>query len=945
MPNTYRQYKRDEKLLIYWMIHASNTIIKSLPSETAIPINTSGEITLPTLVALSELIAKHVKPVPSTIYRLFQSVIEARKRTHSIFKQIVADDPDPEVEKSNESHSHWINGLARAFSALGGDAWLAGRKDRPELASGEEDEEVILSNKFTGLNFNEEGDEDEEGEDQDNPEPVVRARPQKKGKRAKGKRKLVDDEELFDGVPLESYRIIENDAGLATDYLLAVLSSFQEWTDLRYCIQAVWRDVTYEGLNSSIAGTLGNIAVAMVTRTESEIELEFPGHGSYETLMQTITCGNPDKIEGKLRYITARIPENRRKPLGTMYTRDLDVREHFMIHAFQDLLDFVTDFQMTRSGKPTKKMLAELRDWNPTFDLQLATKAQRLKWRRSYTINWLYDLVNAFSSVVVQHRNLSDQQINLECVDWSVNGPWNNYRRLYGLNEFAGEVTALAMQKPGTNVRRKISPHLVFQLQCIVDSLTASRGWWSNELEGDTLVSPASNFRPIRDIDLFLDRKDERPCRGFYQEAGVLIRLLKMDGLFHGDGNRHKRQIYVLRNVTDEFVNWLGACKDMHGLGAITTSRFSNSNSNGLWEYSPYLCGVGLQEALEIAHGVGLQLWDTLPEPTCLVHLHNMLVKKGYLEKEIGLYATLEDIFADQFFADGKVPKSKFSEGLKAYVRMKRSIRPTARHQADQRSMLGASTGIHALLNPDRNDVFKIKSLTRLLREACWVPDRTPDTTIPVPSMLAMLRISQMKPVTNPSTGERAMRDSELVKRYRAAGFSERQLLNFEPANAHAKPISQEDLANLWPALGDYSLQSRQRSKSAVNKGVLTNQFFLTFVEADLKGEVGPGDWPTLGLNYITVTSEMLLLYREIEERLSKLQNRLWVEAYEGDPAMRQTKRRSLTMLALLEQDDECLRIMAECFKRFRTDYQWFCYWDASQDEKEPAQSTPKSTR
>ncbi|KAK4443757.1 hypothetical protein QBC34DRAFT_416513 [Podospora aff. communis PSN243] len=33
------------------------------------------------------------------------------------------------------------------------------------------------------------------------------------------------------------------------------------------------------------------------------------------------------------------------------------------------------------------------------------------------------------------------------------------------------------MQKAGTNMPDRIHPHLVFQLQCIVDSLTVSRGW------------------------------------------------------------------------------------------------------------------------------------------------------------------------------------------------------------------------------------------------------------------------------------------------------------------------------------------------------------------------------------------------------------------------------------------------------------------------------------
>lgn len=67
----------------------------------------------------------------------------------------------------------------------------------------------------------------------------------------------------------------------------------------------------------------------------------------------------------------------------------IDIKERFSIHAYQDLLDFVTDFQKTRSGKPTKRMLAEIRDWDPQFNVQRASKEERIRWRRSYTINWL----------------------------------------------------------------------------------------------------------------------------------------------------------------------------------------------------------------------------------------------------------------------------------------------------------------------------------------------------------------------------------------------------------------------------------------------------------------------------------------------------------------------------------------------------------------------------
>jgi hypothetical protein len=56
-----------------------------------------------------------------------------------------------------------------------------------------------------------------------------------------------------------------------------------------------------------------------------------------------------------------------------------------------------------------------------------------------------------------------------ENVVWSKTGPWHPHRRFFSLNQFAGNTTALAMQKSGTDVQRKILPHYVFQLQCIVD--------------------------------------------------------------------------------------------------------------------------------------------------------------------------------------------------------------------------------------------------------------------------------------------------------------------------------------------------------------------------------------------------------------------------------------------------------------------------------------------
>jgi len=63
-------------------------------------------------------------------------------------------------------------------------------------------------------------------------------------------------------------------------------------------------------------------------------------------------------------------------------------------------------------------------------------------------MTWLTCSTPSFFST----KTVQGHEITLESVDWPAHGPWNVHLRLFGLNEFAAEVTSLAMQKPGTNV-------------------------------------------------------------------------------------------------------------------------------------------------------------------------------------------------------------------------------------------------------------------------------------------------------------------------------------------------------------------------------------------------------------------------------------------------------------------------------------------------------------
>lgn len=79
---TYLAYKRDTIYLLYWMTHAYNEIVKSSSSgggDGPLTLNTTDQVTVSGMVAISELIAKHISPIPSTVYKIFESCIAARK--------------------------------------------------------------------------------------------------------------------------------------------------------------------------------------------------------------------------------------------------------------------------------------------------------------------------------------------------------------------------------------------------------------------------------------------------------------------------------------------------------------------------------------------------------------------------------------------------------------------------------------------------------------------------------------------------------------------------------------------------------------------------------------------------------------------------------------------------------------------------------------------------
>jgi hypothetical protein len=88
-------------------------------------------------------------------------------------------------------------------------------------------------------------------------------------------------------------------------------------------------------------------------------------------------------------------------------------------------------------------MQTQLKNWSLKLDLERATNEERISWRRSYTMNWLYDLVNICSAIIVKRNTMKGEGHVYEEVNWPTTGPWHHHRRLFALSEFASDITTL----------------------------------------------------------------------------------------------------------------------------------------------------------------------------------------------------------------------------------------------------------------------------------------------------------------------------------------------------------------------------------------------------------------------------------------------------------------------------------------------------------------------
>ncbi|KAK3490307.1 uncharacterized protein B0T23DRAFT_359589 [Neurospora hispaniola] len=908
--------------LVYWVLQTSTALVWSLPSSYPdapdVPLG-DPHITLSHLVALSKFIGKHVEPgdVPTAILGLFLLVTGAVYDCQAALQRIATKKTHPDVEKGISSLERFAEALGECYVALGGWDWalhdytpLDSLSPYLPLTKGNVD--CLVIKEFVALDPPEasEADQDSEQETSQQAGPRLghqrkQARPGKgkRGRRrkdkdtAKSKAKDIDKGPLPDVLSnrlLDSFDVTLDEHGMTTGYIIAAYDLIKDCVEFRAYLQDLWYEVAYEGLHSAVAGALSNTALNMIHGHEDVLSANFPDKQTFHSVISTVSS----------------VLGLRDEPGVTGANKGdadlMDAKEMLLLHTYHDLLDFITDYQKNDNGKPTKRMMKELNNWNPDFDLRRATMEERLKWRRAYTINWLYDLANVLSNRMAQVAEVSEKRPG-----GGISRKEAQSARVLGLTSFAFLISLLATSDGKVGIRERILPHHVFQLQCIVDSLTVTKGWIHDLPKGHVFIAPppADKFRPMRDVDLFLHGIDDaRP--GILTGFERLEALLRIEANLRPTSKKNPQFQEILEAVREICTQFLGKHP---ALG--NRSRFSTTDPNALWHYSPYLCGVGLAEALDAQFVSILYVWGHQMEPVMLMHLYNFLRQEGYLEKPVDLFESLQRLFPTSFFPNGEMPVSDHGNALADFLIDLEN--KESRKKGKWKTLSGSGDPVHLTI--------PYESMLVLLREKAWNIYRVPDDYVALSSLLAKLRIAQTEHITDHVTGKRRLKKTTLVKRAKAALVTE----------GLTEDLAEEKLLALADALEEFDCMQEQQAEDAHDTPQeIRNCEWLDILKVDLTADVD-GDHPTCGLNLAKITWRMINIFGCIEEELRRLGNKTYLNfcndkgEYDSSKYMyKETDARTLLVpMAMVNKDVQFLEVVAKTLAEEFTTLSDSIYW------------------
>ncbi|KAH0164667.1 hypothetical protein KCU67_g5043, partial [Aureobasidium melanogenum] len=483
------------------------------------------------------------------------------------------------------------------------------------------------------------------------------------------------------------------------------------------------------------------------------------------------------------------------------------------------------------------------------------------------------------------------------------------------------------MQKPGTPFENKILLHHVFQLHCMIDSFTVAQGW-SPDLSGDAEFEPRpEDFYPIEAIDRFLDRHTDGSSVGFIKGVDVLLETLKhTDSMsrFTHSGNILEELPY-LRKL---FKNWLGVSSHAFTTENSPPSRFERkSNRNGLWEFSPFLCGAGLAEALDIAYRISIIIWSELTEPIQLMQLQELLVHKGYLQKNLDRFKDLDEMFYEKSFHKDAKPTEHFKKN--------KYFPGPAGPQA--RTLLRSATKLEEWLSLGENTFLRSKPNLLLYREFDWkFWCITEDEMIPN-SLLGSLCVVQTRRMIDPVTGKIRFEDTDLIKNAREQNrvdyTDDACILRRAEFIKREKIRGMHGLEEPLPSIADMDVTaSTQDFQHTIDDDPPLSTFVVwQLLKAEVWEDVCSRQ-PLCGFNYLWLMTIILKTWAKIDDHLQKTQTP-FCDFINQTAYVRMESRRTQLICQIRQGSSEVYRKRAEEIARMLQQIPVFktncTYWDA----------------
>jgi len=238
--------------------------------------------------------------------------------------------------------------------------------------------------------------------------------------------------------------------------------------------------------------------------------------------------------------------------------------------------------------------------------------------------------------------------------------------------------------------------------------------------------------------------------------------------------------------------------------------------------------------------------------------------------------------------------------------------------------MARTAPDVHGLLNMSANRFFTEKSLLTIFREADYVWERIPEEQIPIASAIAMLRLGQVKTTGDSSTGMRVLQDTPLVNRARASGMTDKTILEISSILKNSIEKQTVPKASRPPIPEGYT---SGEDKDQPEKARTSWTDLLTFLKLDILHDISGKRRPVSSLKYVWVTSNFMLLFIKIEEKLKDLRNPSYIRAYSENSTMLRDKRVAPTIEALAGEDKKCMEVIAEEFQNPRVGFMNHIYW------------------